>query len=220
MSVTTAAAAVGMLALGFITADNSVPGDWNYTFKLANERFEYTLSRGDSRIDVQLQHAQNRVLELKALSDKGQASPSQFERIQREFDELAQLARQKELDPVQRAQFEYVSKSAESVVSNAASKQPELAANAPAVAAAIGAAGAAATELTPTPTPTAAATPTPAASPSASSTPQPTPEATVTPVPATETPAPTESATPEPTVTGTQQPSEAASPTASPSPAP
>jgi len=41
MGVVSGAAAVGVLALGFITAGDAVPGDWNYTFKLANERLEY-----------------------------------------------------------------------------------------------------------------------------------------------------------------------------------
>ena len=50
------AAAIGALTLGFVTSDDAVPGDWNYAFKLANERLEYSLSRGDQRIDVQLGH--------------------------------------------------------------------------------------------------------------------------------------------------------------------
>ncbi|MES4793220.1 MAG: hypothetical protein C4321_09820, partial [Chloroflexota bacterium] len=45
LAVVSSAAALGILAFGFVTADEAVPGDWNYTLKLANERIEYTLSR-------------------------------------------------------------------------------------------------------------------------------------------------------------------------------
>ena len=43
MSVAMSAAVAGVISLGFVTAGSAVPGDWNYSFKLANERLEYTL---------------------------------------------------------------------------------------------------------------------------------------------------------------------------------
>jgi hypothetical protein len=110
MSVGATAAALGVFALGFITAEDSAPGDWNYAFKLANERFEYSTSRGDSRIDVQVSHIQNRVAEFQKLSERGAISQSEIERTQREFDEFARLAGQKELDPVDRARIEGTAK--------------------------------------------------------------------------------------------------------------
>jgi hypothetical protein len=231
MSVAGAAAAVGVLALGFVTAGNSVPGDWNYTFKLANERLEYTLSRGNGRVDIQLQQAENRVVELQKLSARGDVSPAQLERVQREIDDLKQTAQQTDLDEMQRARLEGLGRQGKSVLADIAQKQPAIpqeSVNATAAAlddiATLGASGP--KEI---PTPAAAST-TPAASPSpsatgsasatttatASTTPEPTASASPT---ATETPTPeptstaTGTATPDPSVTSTASPADAESAT-------
>lgn len=213
ISVASAAAAVGILSLGFITAGDSVPGDWNYTFKLANERFEYTLSRGDHRIDVQLRQAENRYVELNKLSERGDVPLSRIESIQREFDELKQLTKNQELDAMRRSQIDSIGKNAVAVINEVVTNQPELGPGAAAISAAI---GDTVTALAPPPV----ATPTsePPASPTPAQTATPAATGTATPAATTGT------STPEPSVTSTQQPAESEtgtpSPTPSPSPAP
>lgn len=221
MSVAGAAAAVGVLALGFITAGSSVPGDWNYTFKLANERLEYTLSRGDGRVDVQLHQAENRVLELQKLSSRGDVSPQQIERAQRDIADLKEMAQQYDLDQMQRARLEGVGRQGKSVLADITQKQPTLPQDTVNAAAAalddVATLGAGGPREIPTPTATATATATSSAtaSPSPSSTPQPTasvspsPTESATPVPtASPSPSSTETATPDPTATSTVQPIE------------
>lgn len=212
MSVASAAAAIGILSLGFITAGDSVPGDWNYTFKLANERFEYTLSRGDGRIDAQLRQVENRVTELNKLSERGEVSPSQFERVVREFDALQQLSRSQELDALQKSQLESAHKNAAAVINEAATKQPDVAPRAEAAAAAIDDSVAVAL-ATPTGVPTAEPTPATTATPES---PTPDPTATGTPTP----PDPTETPTPEASATSTTQPSELETPSPAGTPTP
>ena len=235
MSVAGAAAAVGVLALGFVTAGNSVPGDWNYTFKLANERLEYTLSRGNSRVDVQLQQAENRVVELQKLSERGDVSPAQLERVQREIDDLKQTAQQNDLDEMQRARLEGVGRQGKSVVADISQKQPTIPQETVDAAAAafddVVTLGASGPKEIPTPAATATASPTAdaSASPSAtgsasatttttaSRTPEPTASASPT---ATETPTPEPTATADPTVTSTTAPAEAETATPAPTQAP
>lgn len=234
MSVASAAAAIGVLSLGFVTAGDSVPGDWNYTFKLANERLEYTFSRGDGRVDVQLRQAEQRAMEIKKLSTRGDVSAEQIQQLQREIEALRALAREKELDNVQIAEFANLRNTTSTVLTGVVQKQPELAPRAAAavqasdeaVSAALGGGAAVTTlpELTPTPaatlSPTSSATTPP---PTATGTPTP-PPATQTATPSatateTETASPTATATPEPGVTSTQQPAEetaTASPRATP----
>lgn len=210
MGVVSAAAGIGILALGFVTAGDAVPGDWNYTFKLANERLEYTLSRGDGRVDVQLRQAENRVYELQRLTNRGDVSVSTLESLQREARALAELSKVQPLDDVQKARTKSLAEQGSAVFTEAR-KQPEIdpvrvdaaaAAFNDAVATAL---GAPVNEL-----PTAAASPTP--EPTATDTETPTPSATA----GTETPTPeaTETATPEPSetaeATGTAEASETA----------
>lgn len=232
MSVAGVAAGVGVLALGFITAGSSVPGDWNYTFKLANERLEYTLSRGDGRVDIQLHQVENRVYELQKLSSRGDVSQAQLERIQRDIDDLKATAQQNELDEMQRARLEGLSRQGKSLVVEIAQKQPSIpqeTVNATAAALDdIGTLGAGGPREIPTPTatapasasPTSSATPvTTTPSPTSSATASPTGSATPEPT-ASATASPTETATPEPTATGTVQPVESETPTPPATPTP
>lgn len=217
MSVASAAAAVGVLALGFVTAGDSVPGDWNYTFKLANERFEYTTSRGDARIEVQLKFVTNRVTELNKLSERGEVSPAQLERVQREIVDLGKVSKNQELDSLQKAKIESVGKSAGAVLNDVVTKQPDLREPAAAVAATVDDTVTTLTAPPPTATasatPAASATPTapPTAEPTAATTPEPTAQPEVTPAPtATETAEPLETTTAEASETATPGPDEAA----------
>jgi TolA-binding protein len=211
-SVASAAAAVGILALGFVTAGDSTPGDWNYTFKFANERFQYSTSRGDSRIDVQIRTVQARIEELNKAG--ANANESQFAAVRREYDELARsIAKQEEIDSVRYAQIVGISGTAAAVVNDVVAKQPALAEQGAAANDSINntvqAAGAAAAVGLPSPTPTATATATqsPTAEPTAEVTPSPSvsPDPTHAATPET-TPTPEETGTPEATATGTEQP--------------
>ncbi len=193
MGVVSAAAAVGVLALGFVTAGDAVPGDWNYTFKLANERLEYTLSRGDGRVDVQLRQTEARVYELQRLANSGNVSVATLERLQREARALAELAKEQPLDDVQKARARSLAEQGSAVFTEARKHAEVDPAKVDAAAAAFNDAVA-----------TALGGPVNAlATPSATPTAEPT--ATETPA-ATATPGPTETATPEPTGTGTATP--------------
>lgn len=213
LSVASAAAAIGVLALGFITAGSAVPGDWNYSFKLANERLEYTLSRGDTRIDVQFRTTQNRVEELRIKSSRGDASREDIASLTREAKALVDLAQTQQLDEFQIAKAQGIAAQGAVVLNDVSKKQPELNPSVSAASDAIGQLK----ELAPAPTPTDTATPTatatatpPAGSPTASPS---APPATSTPLPAA-----TSTATPEPTATSTATAVEGETPTPEPSP--
>ena len=64
-AVVLSAGVMGVLTLGLVTSDDANPGDWNYTFKLAQERIEYSLARGDGKVDIQINHTENRIQELR-----------------------------------------------------------------------------------------------------------------------------------------------------------
>lgn len=215
MAVLSGAAAVGVLALGFVTAGDAVPGDWNYAFKLANERLEYTLSRGDGRIDVQLRQAEARVYELQQLAARNDNLVASLESLQRELRAIADLAeKQGGLTDVQKARVKSLAEQSSTVISQARSRpdvDPEkVAAAAAAIDDAVSAALGPVTPLaTPEPTPTAAPSPT--------ATPEPSPSATATAEPSPTAP-PAETATPAPAAT--TQPVEADTATPAPSPSP
>ena len=226
MSVATTAAALGILSLGFVTAGDSVPGDWNYTFKLANERFETTLSRGDSRVDVQFRQAEARVLEIKKLSERGDVSESQIAKLQREVDEIERLAKQKALDDYQKTRAQNLGNSSNAVLNEVANKQPELRPSVAAAATDIDEAVSAAVSggpvafASPEPSPPPAtvipdetATAAASGSPTASATPTPPPTETPTPTPTvtetpTATPSPTGTVTPDSSATATPDPAD------------
>lgn len=208
MSVAMSAAVIGAISLGFVTAGNAVPGDWNYSFKLANERLEYTLSRGDGRIDIQYRQAETRVQEIRVLSSRGNVSASDLASLEREARSLADLARSQNLDQDQRQRQLAIINAASAVLTDTRQKQPALEIPAAAAAAAV---NDAATALPPLPSPTATATiaatpePSPSRTPASSATPAPTgttlPSPTVTPPPSvTATPS---TATVPPAATGT-----------------
>lgn len=224
MSVGLAAVVVAVLTLGFVTAGSAVPGEWNYSFKLANERLQYTLSRGDSRVDIQFRQAEARVQEIRILSARGDVSASDIAALEREARALAELARSQPFDEGQRARQLGITMQGTAVLNNIRQKQPPLEPEVAAAAAALNDAATTAVALPPTPTSTAAATaratatPPVTASPSASA--AAAPEATATPEPtATATPTTTPTATPAPAATPTPSPTAAPSQTATATPA-
>jgi hypothetical protein len=198
MGIAAATLGLGVITFGFVTAGNAVPGDWNYSFKLAHERLQYTLSRGDDRVNIQLRQTETRVEEIQRLAKDGQVSASDIERLNSEAQALADIARTQQLDDVQKSRVQGVAATGATVLNDVKAKQPDLEAPVNAAAASLG--DAAVTALatpTPSPTPTASATPSPSPSPSA------TPTGTGTP---TGTAEPTTSATPT-GVTGQGEPS-------------
>lgn len=220
LSVVSSAAAIGVLALGFITAGSAVPGDWNYSFKLANERLDYTLSRGDNRIDVQFRTTQNRVEELRIKSSRGDASSEDIASLTREARALVDLAQAQQLDEFQIAKAQGIAAQGAVVLNDVSKKQPELNPSVSAASDAIGQLK----ELAPAPTPTATPTDTPTppvtVTPSATApagTPEPSATATPTPAP-TETPSPTATSTASPVAEGTATPEATSSPESTASP--
>ncbi len=206
---------LSVMTLGVVTSGDSVPGDWNYAFKIAGERLEYSLSSGDARTDIQIQHSLVRIEEFQKLSEQGRISEENVQDVRKELDELGTLVGDKELDPVQRANVKAVSESASAVLATAKAAQPELSDEIDdTLAAAASLAGVITGVSAPSPTPTKTATPsptseqgtptvTPTTDPDASATPG-TPVASETPVPATE--APSESSPTTESSTGTVSP--------------
>lgn len=208
LSLASAAAAAGVVTLGFVTAGGAVPGDWNYSFKLAGERLQYALSRGDDRVNVQIGQAEARVYEIQQLSQHGDVSTSDLSRLQDQVQAIATLAQSKPLDDVQKARLQGVAQTTQVVLHDTKTRQPSLDEPVVAAGAAIHAAVVMALSATPVTTTTATATATTTATVSPSGTPTTSTTATTTPTPpptGTETPAPTatetEAATPEPTET-------------------
>ncbi|MBA4181896.1 MAG: hypothetical protein C0506_15000 [Anaerolinea sp.] len=213
MSVALSAAVVSVITLGFVTAGSAVPGDWNYSFKLANERIEYTLSRGDSRVDVQFRLAEARVQEIRVLSSRGDVSASDLASLEREARALGDLARTQQFDDEQLERLKGIANRSAVVLNETRQKQPGLE---PEVAAAAAAVNSVATTALATPPPaTPSATVTPTQTPDATT----TPPASVTPTPATAgTPATTPQATPAASATANQVVTPPETPTATPSP--
>ncbi|MBI5949919.1 MAG: hypothetical protein HY875_17415 [Chloroflexi bacterium] len=125
-SVVASAAAVGILTLGFVTAGDAVPGDWNYTFKRANERLDYALSRGDDRVGVQLKQAQARVYEIQKLSSRGDLSEGDLARLEKEARSLADQAQAHEIDEVTKAELRSLDALTVAVLDAAAAHNPAL----------------------------------------------------------------------------------------------
>jgi hypothetical protein len=185
--VLAAAGLVSFVTLGFITADKSVPGDWNYVFKRTNEHLDYSLSSGNSKIDVQLNHTEQRVYEIRQQAEKGAVSPSDLQRLQQDVDSLTQAV---SVTPPSQAQKEKLSEIRDSSVQVLSGVSQRQAALAPAVQSAIDSVNTAAVAaglpggVTPLPSPSPTLTSTPTAVPSSTATPtgtaatQPPPTAT------------------------------------------
>jgi TolA-binding protein len=214
-SVAVASVAMGVLALGFVTAGNAVPGDWNYSFKMANERLQYSLSHGSGRVDVQIRQTESRVQEIRVLASHGDASPDQIQTLTHEVQALGDLAKTQPLDDVQKARILGLADTTHVVLNDARQRQPALD---PSVNAATNAVDDVVTVLAAPASPTPAATATATASPTTAASPTPKPSATASPAAsATATPPP---ATPSPTATATPSSTPSPTPTTPPSATP
>lgn len=168
--------ALGVVTFGVITAGDSVPGDWNYAFKMAGERVEYSLSSGDQRVNVQLQHVQARIREVNKLNEQGKVSPQVLEDLREELEEVDSLSRQQPLDRVQEASLRAIGEASSAVLNQVKEQRPDLADEADNVIAVAAGLGTVTTLEEPSPTPTP--TPEPTATPTATPTPTPEPSAT------------------------------------------
>jgi len=181
-AVAAAAAVVGVVTLGFVTAGQAVPGDWNYTFKLAHERLDYSLSSGGHRVDIQLGQTEARVQEIIQLSRGGTVSTGALENLEAEASQLADLARTNGLDDLQKARLRSIGEASVKVLNDVSQKQQDLnpavesaiTSVTEAVAAGLGGVKPAITPTeAPTATPTATETPAATADPTAPATAQP-----------------------------------------------
>lgn len=232
-------ATAGLATFGFVTSDNAVPGDWNYSFKLAQERMEYALATGDQKADVQLHQAQARVYEIQKLTERGNVSEDQIRKLENEAAQLRlQLERQgaQGLTEVQKQQLKNFQDLSTVVLNQAQEKndrvKPAAQSALNAVTEAVAAGSGGSTVAIPEPTREAAS---PTVAPVSSATPavgvgadpthatgaipEPTSSAGTpgTPPPSATTVAPTATSTPTPTETPTPPPTETPSPTPSPS---
>jgi hypothetical protein len=125
-AVAAAAAVVGVVTLGFVTAGQAVPGDWNYTFKLAHERLDYSLSSGGHRVDIQLGQTEARVQEIIQLSRGGTVSTGDLQKLEAEASQLADLARTNGLDDLQKARLRSIGEASVKVLTDVSQKQQDL----------------------------------------------------------------------------------------------
>jgi hypothetical protein len=204
-AVAAGAGLVGVVALGFVTAEDAAPGDWNYAFKVGAERIDYRLSDGRERVSVQIRQADARVREIIQISTSGTLSQEDLSRLEREAEKLARLAQQHPLDPEQQQKVREFGETANRVLATVSETQPELQEQARktlevvevAVAASTGGTVGPIVTPTPTATPTETPTPTPTGTPEAEETLTPTPEETESPGGGA-TLTPTDEATPVP----------------------
>lgn len=180
------AAMLGVITFGFVTAGESVPGEWNYNFKRATEQAQVRFASGDERINVRIRLAQERIDEIQSLSASGNLSEGHIDSFTAELDDIRELAEEESFDALQQAKVRSISDTAVVVL---ADTEEELAAEADEAieyAAAV-AAAVSADKVKPIPpetTPDPDATPTPEATPGATATPSasdatPTPGATI-----------------------------------------
>ncbi|MCY3646898.1 MAG: DUF5667 domain-containing protein [Chloroflexi bacterium] len=181
------AAMLGVITFGFVTAGESVPGEWNYNFKRATEQAQVRFASGDERINVRIRLAQERIDEIQALSARGNLSEGHIDSFTAELDDIRELAEEERFDALQQAKVRSISETAEVVL---ADTEEELATEAEeAVAYAAEVAAAVSTDKVKPldgANPEATATPEPGTTP----TPEPTPVATEEPSASEATPTP------------------------------
>ena len=185
VSVLAVAAMLGVITFGFVTAGESVPGEWNYNFKRATEQAQVRFASGDERINVRIRLAQERIDEIQALAARGNLSEGHIDSFTAELDDIRELAEEESFDALQQAKVRSISETAEVVLADTEEELATEAEEAVAYAAEV-AAAVSSNKVKPLDEGTAEPTPTPEATP----TPEPTPAATVEPAASEATPTP------------------------------
>ena len=184
VAVLVVAGMLGVITFGFVTAGESVPGEWNYGFKRATEQAEVRFARGDERINVHISQAQERIDEIQTLVARGDLSHGHISSFTDELDDIRELAEEEAFDPLQQAKVRSLSETADVVLSEADEELATVAAEAideayQVAAAAAGSGGGDAVtpidEQVETATPEATAAPEPTATAAPEETPTPTP---------------------------------------------
>lgn len=187
------------------SADDSLPGDWQYPVKLQTERVRLALTfSDDARRDVRLDIAEERAEEIEQLAERGRRiTPGVIDRLVDQTAPLVEAAEKGELDTGEAARLREIAQRQKQVLAQVAGAvEPEtqeklteavqLSRQAVEVSARITANDpqrppqvvTASVELTPTPSPSPTATQTSPATPDATASPG-TPAGPATPVPAT-----------------------------------
>ncbi len=169
VAVLAVAGMLGVISLGFITAGDSVPGEWNYGFKRASEQVQVRFASGDERINVHIRQAQERIDEIQTLVSRGDLSQGHINSFTEELDDIREIAEEEPLDSLQQAKVRTLGETAEAVLSETeedlAPAAEEAIDHAYAVAAAVGGGSARPLDETP-PDGAAASDPEPADEPS------------------------------------------------------
>lgn len=216
-AVAAVVAGLGVLMFGLVTAEQAVPGDWNYTLKITRERLEDAFTSGDQQVDVQIRQTEARVYELQKLSGRGPISAGDLEKLDKEARELTEIARGRPLDEGQLARLRGIFEGVTLVLERTEEQQPELSAQVEStrksVDEAIAATGAGPVTAITEPTPTATEPATATAEPTATEEPQPTatPEPSPSPEPSPTSPPETATTAPTPAPTAVSSASEAPS---------
>ncbi|HXK34020.1 MAG TPA: DUF5667 domain-containing protein [Dehalococcoidia bacterium] len=187
------------------SADNSLPGDWQYPVKLQTERVRLALTfSDDARHDVKLDIAEERAEEIEKLAERGRAiTPGVIDRLVDQTAPLVEAAENGELDAEEAARLREIAQKQKQVLAQISgavepeaqeklTEAVELSRQAVEVSARITANDpqrppqvvTASVELTPTPSPSPTATQTAPATPDATA-PAGTPADPATPLPAT-----------------------------------
>ena len=195
VAVLVVAGMLGVITFGFVTAEESVPGEWNYGFKRATEQAQVRFASGDERINVRISIAQERIDEIQTLVLRGDLSEGHIDSFTSELDDIRELAEEESFDSLQQAKVRSLSETAEVVLSETEEELASEAEEAIEYAAEVAAAVSTDTKVKPLDEPTA--TPEATSEPEATSTPDPA-AATETPT-SVETP-PTSDPAADPTV--------------------
>ncbi len=116
VAVLVVAGSLGVISFGFITAGDSVPGEWSYAFKRATEQTQSRFARGDERINVHIRQAQERIDEIQTLVARGNLNQGHISDFTDELDDLQELAEEETFDPLQQAKVRGLSETAVAVL--------------------------------------------------------------------------------------------------------
>ena len=127
VAVLVVAGMLGVITFGFVTAGDSVPGEWNYGFKRATEQAQVRFASGDERINVHIRQAQERIDEIQTLVSRGDLSTGHIDSFTDELADIRELAEEESFDRLQQAKVRSLSETADVVLSDVGETEEELA---------------------------------------------------------------------------------------------